>query len=225
MDQDQLTSALELVARGFNVIPLHGVDENGGCTCGALDCSGPGKHPRIRQWISRATTDPAVIEQWWMAWSDSNVGVATGRRSGIVVVDVDPRNGGSGALDEIQHGFDLPATLTARTGGGGLHLYFRYPVGLIVRDLPALKKWKHRGIDVQADRKLVVAVGSRHASGSAYEWEVDTDIAGICNETRNVVGLMPHPERASESVLGSEDGVVLLQSLLAAANNRTVLAS
>jgi phosphoribosylformylglycinamidine synthase len=43
------------------------------------------------------------------------------------------------------------------------------------------------------------------------------DIAGICNEARNVVGLMPHPERASDAILGSADGVVLLRSLLAAA--------
>ena len=43
------------------------------------------------------------------------------------------------------------------------------------------------------------------------------DIAGICNTGRNVVGLMPHPERASNALLGSEDGVPLLRSLLAAA--------
>jgi phosphoribosylformylglycinamidine synthase len=43
------------------------------------------------------------------------------------------------------------------------------------------------------------------------------DIAGICNEGGNVVGLMPHPERAIESILGSDDGVVLLRSLLTAA--------
>lgn len=43
------------------------------------------------------------------------------------------------------------------------------------------------------------------------------DIAGICNAGRNVVGLMPHPERASDAMLGSADGVVLLRSLLAAA--------
>ncbi len=48
------------------------------------------------------------------------------------------------------------------------------------------------------------------------------DIAGICNEGRNVVGLMPHPERASDAVLGSADGVVLLRSLLAAASERSV---
>ena len=46
------------------------------------------------------------------------------------------------------------------------------------------------------------------------------DIAGICNQGRNVVGLMPHPERASDAMLGSSDGVVLLQSLLTAAGAR-----
>ena len=40
------------------------------------------------------------------------------------------------------------------------------------------------------------------------------DIAGVCNAGRNVVGLMPHPERASDPLLGSEDGTVLLQALL-----------
>ena len=39
-------------------------------------------------------------------------------------------------------------------------------------------------------------------------------IAGICNETRNVVGLMPHPERACEPVLGSGDGLVLFESVV-----------
>jgi phosphoribosylformylglycinamidine synthase I len=41
------------------------------------------------------------------------------------------------------------------------------------------------------------------------------DIAGICNEARNVVGLMPHPERASSDLLGSADGLPLLRSLVA----------
>jgi phosphoribosylformylglycinamidine synthase len=49
------------------------------------------------------------------------------------------------------------------------------------------------------------------------------DIAGIANEEGNVVGLMPHPERASEPLLGSVDGVVLLESLLASARDRAAL--
>ena len=40
------------------------------------------------------------------------------------------------------------------------------------------------------------------------------DIAGVCNEGRNVVGLMPHPERACDPLVGSADGAVLLRSLL-----------
>jgi phosphoribosylformylglycinamidine synthase len=44
------------------------------------------------------------------------------------------------------------------------------------------------------------------------------DIAGISNQAGNVVGLMPHPERASSTLLGSADGVVLLESLLGAAS-------
>jgi phosphoribosylformylglycinamidine synthase len=49
------------------------------------------------------------------------------------------------------------------------------------------------------------------------------DIAGIRNAAGNVVGLMPHPERASDALLGSDDGVVLLESLLAAATKRAAL--
>ena len=47
------------------------------------------------------------------------------------------------------------------------------------------------------------------------------DIAGICNEAGNVVGLMPHPERACEAILGSTDGVLLLQSVLQYAAHTT----
>lgn len=41
-------------------------------------------------------------------------------------------------------------------------------------------------------------------------------IAGICNKEKNVFGLMPHPERAMEMILGSEDGVKMLQGFLEA---------
>ena len=51
------------------------------------------------------------------------------------------------------------------------------------------------------------------------------DIAGICNEARNVVGLMPHPERASDLLIGSDDGLVLLSSLVEAAGVSVSLAA
>jgi len=51
------------------------------------------------------------------------------------------------------------------------------------------------------------------------------NIAGICNESRNVVGLMPHPERACETALGSADGRVMFESVISALTGETVLRS
>jgi phosphoribosylformylglycinamidine synthase I len=48
------------------------------------------------------------------------------------------------------------------------------------------------------------------------------NIAGICNVRRNVAGLMPHPERASESLLGSADGRLIFESLIHALETKTV---
>jgi phosphoribosylformylglycinamidine synthase len=48
------------------------------------------------------------------------------------------------------------------------------------------------------------------------------DIAGVCSAARNVVGLMPHPERACDALLGSDDGRLLLESLLVAAGSRSL---
>ena len=45
-------------------------------------------------------------------------------------------------------------------------------------------------------------------------------IAGLCNEARNVVGLMPHPERACESILGSADGLVIFESVVQSLKSR-----
>jgi phosphoribosylformylglycinamidine synthase len=47
------------------------------------------------------------------------------------------------------------------------------------------------------------------------------NIAGICNERRNVAGLMPHPERASEPILGCADGRLIFESMIQAWKNRT----
>jgi phosphoribosylformylglycinamidine synthase len=46
------------------------------------------------------------------------------------------------------------------------------------------------------------------------------NIAGICNAARNVVGLMPHPERACEAAVGSADGLVVFQSVLETLSGR-----
>jgi phosphoribosylformylglycinamidine synthase len=66
------------------------------------------------------------------------------------------------------------------------------------------------GADAESDREANPN-GSLHA------------IAGICNRERNVLGLMPHPERAVESPLGSADGLVLFQSVVASLAQRAAV--
>ena len=70
--------------------------------------------------------------------------------------------------------------------------------------------------ELQAENRVVVRYVD-NPNGSL------DDIAGICNAEGNVVGLMPHPERASDALLGSSDGVVLLKSLLATATGRATI--
>lgn len=70
--------------------------------------------------------------------------------------------------------------------------------------------------ELEAEGRIVLRY-VRNPNGSV------ADIAGISNEAGNVVGLMPHPERASDPILGSDDGVVLLRSLLDAAEGRVTL--
>jgi len=48
------------------------------------------------------------------------------------------------------------------------------------------------------------------------------DVAGVCSESGNVLGLMPHPEHAVEPLLGSDDGALLLGSLVDAARERAL---
>lgn len=153
-----------LTGLGLRIFPVHGV-VGGACTCTlGPSCTNTGKHPVHLGWLDEATTDERV----WSGWCDQlvgfNIGVACG--DGVVVVDVDPRNGGEQSLDTWLRTNDatlLPETLRIRTGGGGQHLIYRAPDGVDVRS----SKWLD-GIDVQAQGKLVVGAGSLHASGLYY---------------------------------------------------------
>lgn len=169
IEPPMVTYALEHVAAGRPVIPLHGIRLEGPhrvCTCAAgAACSSPGKHPRLRAWQSHATRDPAQVRTWWDLWPDANVGMPTGLVSGVVVLDVDPRSGGeeSLALLERTHG-RLPATISVTTGSGGRHLFFQLPTP------PPGNTSLATGLDVRGEGGQVAAVGSRHVSGQRYAW-------------------------------------------------------
>ena len=102
-----------------------------------------------------------------------------------------------------------PLTALA-TAGDVLRLPINHFEGNYVCDEPTLRRLR--------DDERIVLRYVRNPNGSL------DDIAGICNEQRNVVGLMPHPERASDALLGSTDGVVLLRSLLSVASEGAAVA-
>lgn len=91
-----------------------------------VQCEPGGKKPLIKDWPNRATTDPRTIEERWRRCPDANIGILTGKRSGIWALDVD--NPASLDALEAEHG-KLPATRTHATGSGGIHYLYRYPLG------------------------------------------------------------------------------------------------
>jgi putative DNA primase/helicase len=122
------------------------------------------KAPLTRHGYKDATTDERTILSWWTRWPNANVGVATGAASGVVVLDVDPRNGGLESLQELmdRHG-PLPQTPIAETGGGGLHYYFAVRGSVRSRQLAP-------GLELKGDGGYIVAPPSLHPNGKPYRW-------------------------------------------------------
>lgn len=126
-----------------------------------------GKHPLTVNGLKDATTDSTWIRDWWEKHPQANIGILTGARSGIVVLDIDPRDGGEKSLRNLEEKYGpLPDGPRVHTGGGGVHLYFSYP-GTTLKNKIGL----FTGVDVRADGGYVLAPGSNHKSGEIYRWQ------------------------------------------------------
>ena len=158
--------ALNYAEKGWHVLPLH-TAVNGTCSCSKRDCGSPGKHPRTEHGLSDATTDPNIIKEWWTRWPDANIGVRTGQISGVVVLDIDPKNGGLESWSELQDIHGRVDALTCHTGGGGLHLYFQAPETELKSSAGEIAP----GVDTRAEGGYVIAPPSLHISGNRYAWE------------------------------------------------------
>jgi putative DNA primase/helicase len=162
--------ALQYAARSWPVLPMHLVkDGRCGCSKGSA-CDRPGKHPMTKHGVNDATTNPDQIKSWWAASPDANIGIATGSESGILVLDIDPRNDGARTLKRLKKQLGpLPETVTALTGGGGRHLIFKHPSFPVRKDTTG--KLLGPGVDILSDGCIMIAPPSVHASGKRYRWD------------------------------------------------------
>jgi len=162
-------AAVAYAQEGWPVFPLHSVNAQGRCTCGK-DCGrNAAKHPRTINGLHSATTDQDRVRGWWDQWPNANIGVVTGSAAGLFVLDIDPESGGWESADALEAASgNFPRTRAARTGGDGLHLYFRWPHhGTIKNSTGVLGP----GLDIRGDGGYIIAPPSMHRSGARYAWE------------------------------------------------------
>ncbi len=160
---DGLRFALFYADHGWRVFPLHYVLADQSCSCANPKCSRIGKHPMTKNGVKDATSSATRLQEWWRRFPHANVGIATGK--GLLVVDIDPRHGGS--LEQLKSMIALPVTSTVQTGGGGWHLYFLYNK----RDYEVHNSTSKlaQGIDTRGEGGYVVAPPSNHLLGK-YRW-------------------------------------------------------
>lgn len=151
-----LNAALRYAELGYAVFP----------------CAPGGSVPLTDHGFQSATTDAEQIEAWWSAHPSANVAIAT---AGLLVVDIDPLDGGSPnpwLREEPERLLALAAAPTAITPRGGRHHVFRKPAG---------KAWRcgtsvlARHVDIRTDGGYIVVAPSRRREGS-YSWLRDFEL-------------------------------------------------
>lgn len=175
-----LRAALELAEAGWAVLPLDG------------------KKPVTPHGHLDATTNPRTIRRMW-ADHDYNIGAPVPRS--LIVLDVDPRNGGNLRDLELRAGVELPPTLEVVSGrrDGGRHLYYMRPFVQPYRgSVP-------RGIDVKINGYMVMPPSVHPDSGKPYRW-VKRDIATL---PREVIRLMLPRRRSTPDTSTAASPVAL----------------
>lgn len=123
------------------------------------------KRPYMTNWLQYTRTRPGkqLVSNWFNNLSGAGVGLVTGKISGVVVLDVE--NWCPTPVDELLKKY--PTNMVARSGGGGVHLFYSYPqnVGRITNRVGIFE-----GADLRADGGFLVLPPTLHPSGNRYEW-------------------------------------------------------
>jgi len=135
-----------------------------------------GKIPLTSNGYKDASSDSATVEKLFTAHPKANIGLVTGKVSGIFVLDIDIKNnaGGADSLSELEKiNGPLPTTVESLTWSGGRHIFFKYPPQGI-----GCRTGIRPGIDIRGDGGYVIAPPSI-VEGKPYSWEVSHHPEGV----------------------------------------------
>lgn len=156
----------DFIEAGYRIFGLYGADTEGNCECGNPECKAVFKHPRFSNWQHTPEWSDEQLEVMELSGQlDTGYGVLV---RGLLVVDVDARNGGVASFKKLSK--DVPEIAACNfivatgSGNGSKHLYF-----LVDPSVPLVQHLDdYPGIDFKSSG-FVVGPGSQHASGSRYE--------------------------------------------------------
>jgi len=166
-----LDAAITLERKGFSVIPIREPYKR---VLGSYFAKKNGKFPMSIKGLFCTYLDWKTDVRAFASHQNVNIGVLTGRRHNLVIIDVDFPEGGESSMKKL----NLPKTLTALTKNG-LHLYYRHPGGKV----PTCAGRLAPGIDVKGEHNYVIAPLSLHYSGFRYQWlDEGADISELSAE-------------------------------------------
>ena len=199
---DTASAAQRYIERGWAVVQLHDV-AGGVCSCGSADPhhadAQGGKHPIGKGWQNAGLRTAAAVADAWARRPGANIGIVTGRASGIWVLDVDPLHGGDKALAALVAAYGaLPETYTVRTGSGGRHYYWAMPDF----DFTTSRGQLPVGLDVRGNAGQVVAPPSYTLRGS-YSVLVDVAVAVAPAWLLGLIRPVERPEPAQRTDAGA----------------------
>jgi hypothetical protein len=131
------------------------------------------KRPLCPHGYRDASVDPRTIEDWSRRFPGCNIAIATGRISGVMVVDVDGPEGERSLQTLAEEGVVIYSPLQSVTGRGR-HMFFRYD-----KNTKSSVGKLGPGLDIRADGGSCTVPPSLHASGKRYEWTSDPEATPI----------------------------------------------
>lgn len=168
-----LPYALAMARRGWKVFPLLPAARDSGGSLVPPGKTDQAKRPDgalVPNGCRGASCDELVLRRWFDGRGDAGLGLGlvTGP-SGLVVLDIDPRNGGDKSIAALADGREWPRTPAAITGGGGWHFLYRQPTDLAGDPVPLRGKLAP-GVDVRAGWTYICVAPTLHQSGERYRW-------------------------------------------------------